>query len=328
MSITNIRRLVNYGGLRFGQGPLTSSSSPLWDPQYGAIEMGGLHQNPHCMGAVEIAGMHQNPHCMGAVEIAGMHQNPHCMGAIEYGGFYGEAEQDEDAVSYIDRAKVFLHQETKGLQNKWWLTIIGLGVAYLMRDKIPFMNNPKLRRNLWVGPKGAAKIPNYTGTIDVDGDGHRGAAFARWAMEKGDLEAAKKAVKLLDGRKLAQPDRRGEVEITKGRSKGRKAGFALDFARRMIAAAGKPSVGQINQMNSKELKAALDAAGISQTGLTNNAKRKSALKEFHHGKANPKRRKNGTKKGQVRKTARRAYMKKNGTKKGQRRKTARRAYMK
>ncbi len=47
-------------------------------------------------------------------------------------------------------------------------------------------------------------------------------------------------------------------------------------------------------------------------------------------KSNPRRRKrNGTKKGQYRKTARRAYMKKrNGTKKGQRRKTARRAYSK
>ena len=46
--------------------------------------------------------------------------------------------------------------------------------------------------------------------------------------------------------------------------------------------------------------------------------------------ANPKRkRKNGTKKGQYRKTSRRAYAKKrNGTKKGQRRKTARRAYSK
>jgi len=41
---------------------------------------------------------------------------------------------------------------------------------------------------------------------------------------------------------------------------------------------------------------------------------------------NPRRRKNGTKKGMARKTARRAYMK-NGTKKGMRRKTARRAYM-
>ncbi len=40
-----------------------------------------------------------------------------------------------------------------------------------------------------------------------------------------------------------------------------------------------------------------------------------------------RRRKNGTKKGQTRKTARRAYMRKNGTKKGQTRKTARRAYM-
>ena len=62
--------------------------------------------------------------------------------------------------------------------------------------------------------------------------------------------------------------------------------------------------------------------------MKRNAKH-SALYKFLKSKSNPKKRSNGTKKGQARKTARKAYMKKkNGTKKGMVRKTARRAYKK
>ncbi len=58
-------------------------------------------------------------------------------------------------------------------------------------------------------------------------------------------------------------------------------------------------------------------------------RKNKAVKRKVKRKSIVRKRKNGTKKGMKRKTARRAYMKrKNGTKKGMKRKTARRAYMK
>lgn len=258
--------MVNYGALRQGQGPLTSSTSPLWDPNYsgirrdmgavemGAIQMAGMHQNPHCMGAVEMGavhmGLHHNPQHMGAVE----------MGAVEFGGFYGEAEQDADAVSYIDKAKAFLGKETAGLKNQWWVLLAAMGTAYVFRDKVPLLKNP------WMG----------------DSDGHRGAAYARWAYEKSDAARAKLALQYLDGRKVLHPKRRGKVKIGKGSRAGQMAGSRLDWVRNIVSNLGKPTVAAINTAKASELKQMLQAAGISQTGLTNNKARQDALKA-HYG---------------------------------------------
>ncbi len=273
MSVSQIKRMVNYSGLAFGQGPLTSSTSPLWSPHgaysYGAIEMGGahmgaIHANPAHMGAI-----HANPAHMGAIHanpahMGAIHANPVHMGAIEmgalhanpYGMFYGEADGSEDQ-SMMDKAKAFFQKETFGVQNLY-LALGGIGLLYLFRGKVPF-----LKKNPWSG----------------DPDGHKGAALARWAMHFDDPVRAKEALKLLDGRTVKHPKRRGKVKT----KKGRMAGYALQASRRLVGKSAMPTT-------VKKLKTALKG----QKGLSkmNKAELENLWEQtFGDLVANPKRRK-------------------------------------
>ena len=276
MSVSQIKRMVNYSGLAFGKGPLTSSTSPLWSPHgaysYGAIEMGGAHMGAIHANPVHMGAIHANPAHMGAIEMGAIHANPAHMGAIEmgaihanpYGMFYGEADGSEDQ-SMMDKAKAFLQQETFGIQNMY-LAIGGLVGILLFRDKIPFLKkNPLMRKNKWSG----------------DPDGHKGAALARWAMHFDDPKRAKEALKLLDGRTVKHPKRRGKVKTPKGRM----AGYALQASRRLVGKSAMPTT-------VKGLKTALKGKGIKNLS----GKRKGELENlweqtFGDMVANPKRRK-------------------------------------
>ena len=308
---TPVRRMTHYSGLAQGQGPVTFSTSPLWSP-YG----------PYAMNRKQFQGQ---------------------FGALDFHGYHGEHSDATGGMmgTLKESAQKILDHKTLGVPS--WILATGAFLAYragLLNRILPI----PLRANRW---DAMTSVPGVASQM----------AKMRWAIAAGDEDGIKEGQKYFA--KLAKMpltkwkgrhfDKSYGPYRSSKKSAKKPAGFietivdvitpelaptekARKPSRKKVVR--KPSRKKTSKKSSKGINAYVmkQAAKLQKQGLSRSEAVSDAWETanrlYKRGDyaLNPRRRKNGTKKGMARKTARRAYMK-NGTKKGMRRKTARRAYM-
>jgi hypothetical protein len=298
---TPVRRMTHYSGLATGQGPSTFSTSPLWAP-YG----------PYSMNRKQFQGQ---------------------FGALDFHGYSGEhADASSEMMGTLKGyAQSIMDHKTMGVPS--WILATGAFLAYrsgLLNRILPM----PIRANRWDAmtsvPGVASQMAKMRWAIAAgDEAGIKSsqkffAKLAKMPMTKwrgrhslkayGPYGSSKKSSKKPEGFVAAivdaiTPD--VELSVKKSKKKSTKRKPALSSRGRKIVS-----------VSAKTEKKRLTKSARSATALKRRAMKlgqKYGLKEgwkiakselaYADARGNPKRRrKNGTKKGQTRKTARRAYM--------------------
>lgn len=295
---TPVRRMTHYSGLAQGQGPVTFSTSPLWAP-YG----------PYAMNRKQFQGQ---------------------FGALDFHGYAGEhADASGDMVSTLKGyAQSIIDHKTMGVPS--WLLATGAYVIYrsgVLNRLLPI----PLRANRW---DAMTSVPGVASQM----------AKMRWAIAAGD-EAGIKAGQKYFAKLAKMPlykwqGRHFDKSYGPYRSSKKSAKKPTGFIETIVdvitpelaptvkarkpsrkktskklPTVRKPSRKKTTRKSSKPNAYAMtQAARLQKQGLS----RSEALSQgweladrmFKRGDyaLNPRRRKNGTKKGMRRKTARRAYM--------------------
>ncbi len=295
---TPVRRMTHYSGLAQGQGPSTFSTSPLWAP-YG----------PYAMNRKQFQGQ---------------------FGALDFHGYSGEhADAPSDMMGTLKGyAQSIMDHKTMGVPS--WILATGAFLAYrsgILNKVLPI----PLRANRW---DSMTSVPGVASEM----------AKMRWAIAAGDdagikagqkffAKLAKMPIKTWRGRHLDKsygPYRSSkksakkpeglvagildaitpDVEPSKKKSTKRKPALS-DRGRKIVSVSKKTEKKRITK-SSRSLKALRKRA--MELGKKHGDLKKGWLiakdeLAYADARGNPKRRrKNGTKKGMRRKTARRAYM--------------------
>ncbi len=299
---TPVRRMTHYSGLAQGQGPSTFSTSPLWAP-YG----------PYAMNRKQFQGQ---------------------FGALDFHGYSGEHENSPDADwthQYFHGLKSVLYpildHKTMGVPS--WILATGAFLAYrfgILNKVLPI----PLRANRW---DAMTSVPGVASEM----------AKMRWAIAAGDdagikagqkffAKLAKMPIKTWQGRHLDKsygPYRSSkksakkpeglvagiidaitpDVEPSKKKSTKRKPALS-SRGRKIVSVTKKTEKKRLTKSKRSEIALKRRAMKLGQKyGLKEGWKIAKSELAYADARGNPKRRrKNGTKKGMRRKTARRAYM--------------------
>lgn len=195
-------------------------------------------------------------------------------GAYSYGGFYGEADGAE-----VAPVAPVVPPEDKGMLAKFYekkTDILGFAVptALLMAGAAYYLFFRKgapmpLRMNAWVG----------------ENDSHADAAHIRWRKAKNEADKLKKYQE-----KLAK---RADMKLAAWKKRAKAKSYK--YATKKKAKKAYTTKTAVN--------------GITMYYIDGKRVKKDVALGTASKVANPRRRKNGTKKGMARKTARRAYTK-------------------
>ena len=296
---TPVRRMTHYSGLAQGQGPSTFSTSPLWAP-YG----------PYAMNRKQFQGQ---------------------FGALDFHGYAGEhADASGDIVSTLKGyAQSIIDHKTMGVPS--WLLATGAYVIYRSDVLNRFLPIP-IRANRWDAmtsvPGVASQMAKMRWAIAAGDDAGikegqkyfaklakmplskwKGRHFDKsYGPYRSSKKSAKKPVGLVEGILDAiTPDAEPSKKTSKKKSSKRK----LSDRGRVIVSSSKKTEKKRITRSSRSLKALRKRA--MQLAPKHGLKRAWVIAKdelaYADARGNPRRRKNGTKKGMRRKTARRAYMK-------------------
>ena len=299
---TPVRRMTHYSGLATGQGPSTFSTSPLWSP-YG----------PYSMNRQQFEGK---------------------FGALDFHGYHGENGDTKPTgkPDMMGMVKEYFDHKTYGVPT--WMLVTGAFLAYrsgMLNSILPM----PIRANRWDAMSDAPVASNMAKMRWAKASGDDGAVntlnkfFAKLSGMSLKDWTARKSLKAYGPYRSSSSKRRTakpegfvaaivdaitpdmEPSTKKSKKKSTKRKPALSSrGRKIVSVTKKTEKKRLTKSKRSEIALKRRAMKLGQKyGLKEGWKIAKSELAYADARGNPKRRrKNGTKKGQTRKTARRAYM--------------------